>query len=310
MPPQGPVTLQVDGRTLRKDVVDLQLLLVIDFSTVDYSQIVDPVRDIGIRTVDGIDLPFEIEVWDPPNDSLLWVRVPRLIAGAVVDSLVVTSGVGANHATGTAADTWQGVGLVVHDVPSVEVATAANVSSVPGWIARGIRFTESRAGRVEFSDRTLLPRGTEPFSLEMWIYPEDGTVATEPRVIEAPDAFRLGRLSGLPGVPEVVQFQLDIQFQSTGSYLNLVLVRETWNQVVYTYDGRTLLVYHNGRIASVDEIPAPSGLTGNTGPLVLGDTNSAFVGILDEVRIRDHALSIDAVWANYLSQSRALIQRR
>jgi len=281
---------------------------VVDFSTVDYREVVDPMRDIGIRTVDGIDLPFEVELWDPPNDSLLWVRVPRLVAGAVVDSLVVTSGLGANHAV--PADTWQGVGLVVHDLPSADVATASNVSSAPGWIGRGIRFDQSHTGQLAFNDTSVVPMGAEPFSLEMWIYPEEAISTSEPILIEARDAFMLGRLMGFPGVPDVVRFQIDIRFEGTTSYMNTVLVRETWNQVVYTYDGATLFVYHNGRIANVDVIPSPSRLLASTGPLVLGHATSAFVGIIDEVRIRDHALRPEAVWASYLSQSRALIQRR
>jgi len=82
---------------------------------------------------------------------------------------------------------------------------------------------------------------------------------------------------------------------------------EEWHHVALTYDEGEVKIYLNGSVEGEGTVPSP--LTGNELSLkVAADSNgqSQFVGIIDEVRVYNRALSEEEVNQNMLAEGMAV----
>ena len=78
---------------------------------------------------------------------------------------------------------------------------------------------------------------------------------------------------------------------SRSAYNRFAFAPDTWYHLAGTYDGSKIRLYVNGRLLSVRSYTA--GAKGNNDPLQLGGgpSNRWFKGLIDEVRVFNHARS-------------------
>jgi subtilisin-like proprotein convertase family protein len=84
---------------------------------------------------------------------------------------------------------------------------------------------------------------------------------------------------------------------------------DTWVHLAGTYDGQTIRLYRDGQLAA--STPAPGAMQQCNGPTTLGSHTSQamhfFPGLMDEVRILDHALSAPEIEALYRGSGPMLV---
>lgn len=312
--------LELDNSASSRDLAHIPIMVALAPSVVDYAVIGDPTTDLAFtQTATGEALPFEIERWNPAGESIVWVRIAELRAGVRDEQVTMRVGPGAN---GVAAphDVWSGYELVLHGTDPRNSASDAyaptfnGVQAAPGALADGLAFTPNSDHRVTFANGGALLGGWPKFTLELWISPDypNAMFAGEPRVLDQGGPLSLGRLlpqgTTNPDIP--FRFQIDFHFTQRDAYPNAYVFPRTWTHVAFTYDGQNLVLYRNGVFADLDASSTPMALDPATDPFVLGDTNVAFRGTLDEVRISNTYRDPDWLYAQYLSMARRMISFR
>jgi len=111
-PPPGPewgfeIPLTVRG-TIEQD--DVPILVVLDGTRIDYSLAAPDGRDLRFVRAGAV-LPHEIEQWNPSGQSLVWVRVPRLVPG---ETIALDFGNPDADDVQSRAQVWLGYGGVWH----------------------------------------------------------------------------------------------------------------------------------------------------------------------------------------------------
>ena len=186
----------------------------------------------------------------------------------------------------------EGQGSSVADVSGNALrGTVSNATWVPGKFGNALRFTGQSNSRVTVADSPLL-RFTSAFTLSAWVNPQQSQ-PTEPVVIfkQIPGDLAYALYSKGDGIGP------NAWTRSSGNYHSVAATSaipvNTWTNLTSTFNGTTLSVYVNGVLVSS---AAASGAidTGN-GVLRIGNDsifpNEGFVGMIDEVRIYDRALS-------------------
>ena len=142
------------------------------------------------------------------------------------------------------------------------------------------------------------------FTIALWVYPTQVKTDFQPLVVKE-DSAGNNRNYGLFIVPNSMQIRYAVwagdcatrfAANSTGQ-----LALNTWNHVVFTYDGAVEKLYLNGVLDSSNAASAAS-LCQAAVPVKLGMETSAFLpfnGILDEVQIYSQALSASGVQSLY-----------
>lgn len=305
----NPRTIVFDNRASHSDLVDFPVPIRIDPTRIVYQDVVDPRTDLRFhdpRT--DVDLPFEIERWAPDDESLVWVKVPRITAGSATDSIEMYYG---SIAQGTEApgDVWTEFGLVVHgktgtyqSVAGPIVGTATGVTAGEGPIAAALRFGATGEHRVVFSNSRPLLGGATQFTIELWLYADyekASAMTGQPAILEQRDDLVGGRLFGWNGVEPVAAFQIDIDLTTATNYTPELVPFRKWTQLTFTYDGTLLWAYRNGALADVGLDGSGPMLAGATQDLQFGATSGAFEGMLDEVRLSRVYRSDEWIQAQY-----------
>ena len=143
------------------------------------------------------------------------------------------------------------------------------------------------------------------FTIGLWVYPRQTTSDYQTLLMKASSG--LNRNYGLQIVPNSLQIRYSVwagdcatrfAANSTGQ-----MVLNTWNYVVFTYDGVTESLYLNGVLDS-SIAAATASLCQAAVPVNIGLETGAFVpfnGMLDDIQIYDWALSATGVSDLYSS---------
>lgn len=174
---------------------------------------------------------------------------------------------------------------------------------VAGLFGQALSFDRTQNSLVTISsDNTLNWSGAE-FSFSLWIK----TSTTEQLTFffskhdSGSSNGYAGALnqhnSGTFGAANAASFYVSGSDQTTSAVIN----DDTWHHLAFVYAaGISQSIYVDG--VSLVSTPTPAAITGNSVPLLLGGmwfggATSTYTGLLDEVRLYNHALSAGEVTA-------------
>ena len=173
---------------------------------------------------------------------------------------------------------------------------------------------------VCYNDPALVFSGSQPFTLEAWVKPDD-TVQTSPIIMKGNDSWMCTESYGLKrqlmyddATREVVSDKLEFYIYNTqwdddnGVYAKVVASVDTpadwannWHHVAGTFDGSTLRLFLDGQEVATATDSHGVAFGGNAvgiGADVAFDAQNpnvpnTFSGLIDEVRIYNRALTAD-----------------
>ena len=307
--PTATLDITVDNTT-NSDLDHVPVLVALA-PTTRFGAVTEPSTDLRFRDPEtGADLPFEIDHWDPAGASAVWVQAAHAPAKSRT-KIAMTYGPDARGAADPPT-VWSGYEAVWHMTTNSRVVDSRG--TYQGALPTGAMWEPAgQAGtalvfavhgpQVELDNGARLFDGWGAFTLEMWLRPDYASradVTDGAGVLDKGGSLSLGRV--FDNGTDLV-FQVDLHFTgSNDEYLQTALIPEVWGYVVYTFDGRTLSLYHDGQLDSTSETYAtPEALLASTSRFYLGDDNAAMHGAIDEVRIAKTAMPADWIRAQYLT---------
>lgn len=190
----------------------------------------------------------------------------------------------------------EGSGTLVADLSG-----NANIGTLNGatWTAAG-KFggglSFNGAGRVTVPDSSSLDL-TSGMTLEAWVNPAVTANDWSTVLIKVqPLDLVYGLYAATPGNVADTQVVTSVKTSLEGVS---GLPMNTWSHLAATYDGATLRLFVNG--AQIGSRPVSGSVVTSAGELMIGGENiwgKYFRGILDEVRIYNHALSVAEIQAD------------
>jgi hypothetical protein len=162
---------------------------------------------------------------------------------------------------------------------------------VDGKFGKALRFTGQSTSRVTIADSPLL-RFTSAFTLSAWVNPGTSQPA-EPTVIfkQNPGDLAYALYGSGAGVGANAFVRIAGNYRS--AVAPAAIPANTWSHLATTYDGSTLSMYVNGALVGSASVSGP--VDTGSGVLRIGNNSiwsgEGFVGVIDEVRIYDRALS-------------------
>ena len=141
----------------------------------------------------------------------------------------------------------------------------------------------------------------DALTIETWIKPSawDNIYAGYNRIVSKQPVYLL-RGAGSHGHFQILTENHGFQGVSTPTSL----ATDRWYYLVATFDGQNLKLYVNGTLASSLTLPVPDRIVQNESPIYIGESpllNEGFSGQIDNVILRDQALSDQEIRDNYLS---------
>ena len=306
--PSSPRKIVFSTTGISTNLDDFPVLIPIA-GQVDYARISDPRTDLRfVDPASGSTLAYEVELWDPLGESLVWVRVPRIAPPPAPASILLHFGPNEGDANPTGV--WAAYEQVNHFAGGTldssgnghdGLATGAQIAT--GYLGSAAAFT-ANSDRIVFNG-AVLDQWTEG-SLEMWIKPGYASAAalvgTQPRVLDNAGSFGLGRFFDDLGA---LALQIDVRWSGANSFLHPALVGNAWSHVAWSYDNNTLRIYRNGEQVLMDTVG--NRAFSNSTALVLGDAVSAARMQIDELRVSRAGLSIDWIRTQHLAMSRNFV---
>jgi hypothetical protein len=172
------------------------------------------------------------------------------------------------------------------------VGGATRVAS--GRFGGALSFDGS-SGRVAIPHDATLALGVG-MTVEAWVRPAAGTSVSSVVMKEQPGGYTYALFAnGDTNVPTGNVFTTSPYVARGPSSLTL----GTWTHLAMTWDGSVLKLYDDG--AEVDSVATAGALPSGTGELSIGGSSAGsqfFNGLVDNVRIYDHALAADQVRAD------------
>jgi len=173
------------------------------------------------------------------------------------------------------------------------VGTIAGATRVPGRFGAGLAFSGSNASVSVPSSPTL--NLTTGMTLEAWVNPS--ALTGWRTVVLKPSATDLAyALYASDGTRPVGVAMLGTK---TYDYGTASLTLNAWSHVAATYDGAALKLYVNGTL--VKSTPGSGAIATAVTPLQIGGNTvwgEYFAGIIDDVRVYNHALSAAEIQAD------------
>ena len=281
-----------------------------DFSEADYS-------DLVFVDKDGKFLDYEVDTWDASGVSLVWVRVPSMVA-----STTITCRYGGPKYKHNEAKTWKKFAAVIHcgdspkdsSVNKLNVTTNGTSATTAGVVGGGvIKATNNSIGLNLASPAGVL---TSPgmFSVMAW-YKRDGNGGSSNNGTHILSGSRTGFGSG-DGF---------VVLQEKGQYISVAannshqwgsstykLEDKVWGHVVFTYSkGSELVSYFNGNKDMTKASPGTLDIAASSAPNwtfgSYANTASAdsFKGEMDEIRVYDGVASAAWIAADYYQMMNA-----
>ncbi|MHA2266399.1 MAG: DUF2341 domain-containing protein [Promethearchaeota archaeon] len=281
--------------------------------------------DIAFST-EGQWLDHQIELFDQSsNDThaqlVAWVRIPFL---STVEDTEITMHYGNSTMNSRQNPTgvWTDYKAVWHfNEPTgtgdyIKDSTINNYDGTPfgtqflssGQIDGARSFSAAGDNRIIVNQGSEFFNGDNSFTFSFWIYPNyasdlEWETLTEGQVFYKSSSIGLSRLwrQSFFG-PGEGRFQPDIRFVTYGpTYLNILLYRQQWTYVTYSYDGNYLRAYRNDQLSNSVNIGGFPLLT-DTSSFYFGRSSNSLKGHLDEFRVLNTHRSDGWVATEYYNQ--------
>ncbi|MFW9854565.1 MAG: DUF2341 domain-containing protein [Candidatus Thorarchaeota archaeon] len=260
----------------------------------------------------GYGLDHEIEAFDQTTGHLTaWVRIPGLsnLSNTTLTMYYGNNVIPKNRNCQSVWESYEGVWHLNEQIGSgnyILDSTKNNHDGTPystifmsNGITGGARnFTGSGSSRIEMSTYGNILSGNEKFTFSFWIYPDYISDAEwesrQDLVFFKEGVMDLTRMWRNPVWPAGIgRFQPDIKWDDgSTSYANVIIYRQKWNLIHYTYNGTHLSIYRNGTLISSSPKSGVKLVT-NSGRFNLGSDGNypSLIGSLDEFRISNDAKS-------------------
>lgn len=312
--PLDPGTAEVVfANPTAEDLIDFPVLVSIGAAAIDHAKVEDPEQDLRFVDPDGTPLPFEVEHWDPDDESLVWVRVPQIDRGTEDHmELRYGRGVGAEAAN----EVWADFELVHHFDRLLTDSALGKHSGTSegalivdeGQIGPGRAFPGTGPGfeRIELANSGTIFAGWQAYTLEIWFRPDWSSTAQVPddRVLLDKPNGPVHNVRFFPVSDTAFKMQSDISCVDNGAIVNASVDLGVWTYLTYTYDGAAVRMYFDGEEVGRDA--CSGGLTGATDALRIGANGTAAPVTFDELRIAETTRSPAWIRAQHLSMTRAL----
>ncbi|NNC93132.1 MAG: DUF2341 domain-containing protein, partial [Acidimicrobiia bacterium] len=321
------------NNTGRAQLDNFPMLVNLDTGDIDYSRTQSLGADLRFVDSDGTPLAYEIENWNSGGTSYVWVKVPQIDAGSTTDYIWMYY----DHAGGPVGDgqnpgavwsngyvgVWHmdqdpGASPLFDSTSFFNNGTASNMDATnlqPGRIGDGLYFDGADAPNAEHirvpSDGVdeLSITGTQ-LTLEAWVRRTGATgnwmvFAGRQLGVGSSDSYTFATKFDAPGVATIVGGD------SLNSSAGAVPVNQ-WRYLAGVRDGADLYIYSNG--AEVGNLTGlVSSIPTDANDVIIGaqendatpDPDTAWLGLLDEVRISDVPRSADWVDAQHASMTDA-----
>jgi hypothetical protein len=308
----GEARIVVDHGNSPETLVDLPVLVQLDRDTIDLDLVGNPTLDLrfeGDSASGPVDLPFEVDTWEPGGKSYVWVQVPVIPGGGQAELRLVYGAGAGGHARpeGVWADDFAAVwhlgevGLGSEDPFQIAESANAYVGTASagryedGIIGGGRQFVTEEPQRIDFLDGASLFNGWGSFTFEYWIRADEGGP-----FVDKGDALANGRVETTS--KGGFYMQIDMHFLGNCSlacdaYVGADLPGSEWRYVVYTFDGLEIRLYVDGEEVGAGFLDANAMTWPDDAPFGLGSDQSPFTGALDEVRLSTSARSPEWVRA-------------
>ena len=288
-----------------------------------YSDCVNGKDDLWFEDSDGNLIPHDVDTWNETGDSYVWVRIPSLSNGA---KIVMHWGTARTaEQTCTSADTWAGYVGVWH---MNETGTTAEPDAAANGLSAAPLTSDSAATSLNTATGTVgagraIPSDGKYFSVGSSSNPYHSTLTTKAN-------FSVSGWCKLSSIPDGNGYQRIFCGMSSSSLHSWDVWREHATQIgvrsgngsvnnsstaykVAIAEGETaahyLTIVWEGTSAKVYEngvLVASQTLRANTHPNSVftiggrvGAPNRSFVGVFDEVRMYDGAVSANRAAADY-----------
>lgn len=288
----------------------------------------------------GSPLPYEIEKWDASDESVAWVRVPKLVNRLKVRVVSVAESAAGEDGLSSGVVWNSGYQAVYHLASatdsslhgrSFQPGAGAASSGVVGPVGPAMAFAGSSEELKTLKADDLMAALSGAFTISGWI--KAGSTQQNAYVLQVHNgAFHFALLYGWNGdlAPRTLSMYVSdnpsayIAGNSTSDQIAdlrytvspIVLPDDAWHHFVYTTDQTKMAVYLDGELIRI--LPRSYSLgsgqpTRQRVDVGLGQTSgggSQFAGQLDELRFESVVRSSDWVKACYLNQSGALLRMR
>lgn len=188
----------------------------------------------------------------------------------------------------------EGTGATLGDVSgnSNNGAITGATWTTQGKYGKGLSFDGNDLVAVADSASLDLSTG---YTIEAWVFPNQPLTTDSPAVVKEKSGGIVYNLAAHNGTAPMTKVTL-ASGSSTSAVGPSVLPINTWTHLAGTFDGTNVRLYVNGTQVAIT--PASGGIQTSTGPLNIG-YNSIFSyffkGVIDEVRVYDHALSASEI---------------
>ena len=265
--------------------------------------------DISFIDATGAVLPFEIDTWNPGGESLVWVKLPKLVGtGTKFIFRWKDAHPSANDPTavwGDYAGVWHlgeqtgdnyadssGHGLTATNTvdESIDGACAAKA----GVIGDG-RWQPKLAMRIPSYDSQQVGG---VFTIGGWYYMDERkgyeSFFNRKAAYNSGDGF----LSNMQNNDKTLCIAANGSQQKTSGYALTAAVAGRWVYYIVVYNGSTVQIYENGAQRGSNWSVGTSGTVKDNGrELLVG--SSSMTGTVDEFRLRKTAVSADWIKAEY-----------
>jgi len=306
------------GAHITNNVDNFPLLITLTNTFFDFSEAKDDGSDIRFSQGSS-ELSYEIEVWDKTNSlAKIWVLIPTVQGNNNSQFINIHWGNASATSESDGTKVFKSVNNTLacwHLNNSLEDATGNSGTATDngtidndGMIGRG-RKSENNSNTI-YSQVPNLPTGNQERTLSFWFYPKE--YASEK--INAVCGYPYNSQgSGTNGAWFQVCYsdygdkKWGIHLFADRYFANTVCEPNNWYHVTATYNGTTIKIFVNGEedmsvdYSLVTQVNA-SGLNFNVFGVLNPGTSDIRVGVLDEVRIQNSAMSDDWIKLSYETQ--------
>ncbi|MBW7989706.1 MAG: LamG domain-containing protein [Planctomycetes bacterium] len=178
------------------------------------------------------------------------------------------------------------------------IVVHGSLNSVEGKLDNGLEFDGDNANRIEVTHAAKL-EGMSALSIAAWVLPRNIASHEGMSIVSKRNAFNDGDVYNLfTWTGQVVNGRINGNNANIG-LSTTVLEDDTWYHITLVFDGQgntgeKIKLYINGALESSDDHPDSAVGTGGA-PVWVGELDAArgfaWDGIMDEVRLYNHALS-------------------
>ena len=269
--------------------------------------------DVHFQDADGGELAFDVDVWDPDGESLVWVKLPAMAAGTAFS---MRYGGETAFSDNAPESVWSAYGGVWHMNESAATQTDRTGNGLDAAAAGGVVVTladgpvgtaVSKSGAMQTADFFAAGRDytvpSRSYTVSGWYkWPDWSATANANPLQKGTWEADSWYLQHKTGQSYSATKHLIMVYKGTVDDARRFAVpdcRENWNHLAVVYDGSTMKVYLNG-----DPAPAYSvnrTLSPGSQPFTIGST----AGLADETRVLRAAASADWIAADYAAQTSA-----